>query len=967
MNKSPVVTDQDQPPARRPWLRVARVLPALVLAPGSLAGAYLAVQTDEDDALDRQHPFDVGTTWVYAVTEGGDTSGLHTRTVVGETRLGEDQAIGVRNAYTDNPFSGGATTETAYLGRGPDAVVQYGVRGSDGFSQLTPPAPAYAAHPTTSTNLDYEGTFGDLGLVSKVRVSEIADVEVSGRTFEGCAHYVTGFELTPEDSDQAVEQEVDEWICPEFGTVRTRTRIPSLGKDTLEELVAFHGRREDWVADGAELPAPDATPGMPAAGATSSVDAARTNGVDVDPDPGLGERLAWSDSRQQLLDWSPVIGRGTQVIADHGGDVVATDAVTGEVRWRMRVPGPVVAPPTVVGDVVLLAPADKSILAVALTDGGVRWIRELDDQVSAAPTSIDDLVVVPTDDARVTGVSVADGSVAWRRDTAAPVRTDPATDGTRVVTAAEDGTVTALDGAGRQLWSTDLENDTEAGPVVDEGVVVLADDLGVLYGLDVADGTVEWQARPADYTTATMAASDGAAFVVEEGGYLEAYDLASGERAWRADVGEVEVAPLGLGDRVLTVTTGGRVEVRDTEQGGLVEHWDLPDTGAGRTTVSTAPTVLDDIVVIGGATSAPDRVYDLFAYAVHEADTTTAGVVLSAEQRLLAPDALADRAVLDSDLLLAVDEAGRLLRSTSSAPAETALEDDALYPGPATQDGLAVVQVGEEFRGFDAAASGADPLWTYDAGGSSAPGSTPTITGDTVYLPLQGTALAALERDGTLRWRRPLPGALGASAPVPVDDGDVVFGPGGLTRYDGATGRPEWTLPNSLVPRAPAFADGVVASALLYSTGGSALVCLDARTGRARWSVPDFGTDFSTAPVVGDGVVVAVDNQSVAHAYAVDNGSELWQLHLGAPPAGSPYLIGGLLYLSSQPSDENLYQRDYRVTAHDPRTGRLRAAYEPSSPGYSGVPTVAGTSDGRLLVPVSVGLTAAVEILEALS
>ena len=85
-------------------------------------------------------------------------------------------------------------------------------------------------------------------------------------------------------------------------------------------------------------------------------------------------------------------------MADDAGDVVATDATTGAVRWRLNVPGPVATPPVIVGDTVLIAAAEKTLLAVAAADGSSRWLRTFGDQVSAAPTVLDDAVLVPTDD-----------------------------------------------------------------------------------------------------------------------------------------------------------------------------------------------------------------------------------------------------------------------------------------------------------------------------------------------------------------------------------------------------------------------------------------------------------------------------------------------------------------------------------------------------------------------------------------
>ena len=132
-------------------------------------------------------------------------------------------------------------------------------------------------------------------------------MEVSGRTFEGCAHYVNTIHLALDedpDNDPDSTEILEEWTCDGYGTVKVRDRIEATGLDYTEELTEFHGVAANWHAEGHE---PATAKGSdPALGWTEGFDLTRAYAV---ADGTLGRELAWTDLRPERALLAPGLGR----------------------------------------------------------------------------------------------------------------------------------------------------------------------------------------------------------------------------------------------------------------------------------------------------------------------------------------------------------------------------------------------------------------------------------------------------------------------------------------------------------------------------------------------------------------------------------------------------------------------------------------------------------------------------------
>ena len=928
------------------WRRVASWVPALVVVPVAMAGAYLVSEPEEQyPDLVRLHPLDVGTTWVYAVYDHDRPSGTRTRQVRGDGGLIDDSGlvdvVQVSSDYTDYPGTGPQSSST-YLGYRDDAILQFSLRSDLANKVLDPPAPAYRLPVEEGASWSYEGTLDTSTLISyEVTLEDIGDLEVGGRTFRDCAHYVNEFDIEFEDGTKGDHEVDEEWTCPGFGPVRMVATIEAQDSVVVEELVEFHGVRQDWRAEDAPAVS---EPTVVPLGTTVGLDPERTNAV---PGGEISSDLAWSDARDQRLSFGPATDGEVMVVGDIVGDVSATEVGTGAVRWRLALPGPIVAPPVVVGETAFLSDADKNVVAVDLATGATRWTHHFDDVVSAAPTALGSSVLVPTDDGRVTVLGLADGELRWTDTRAGPVRDAPARSADSWLVADRSGGLTAYSEQGARRWSVALEDALAVGPTVTDGAVVVADEGGIITAFAIDDGSVAWQAQPRSYPSEAFAVSQGVLVTVEDGDRLEAFDAADGSALWSVEEERLRSAPVVVGDQVVTVLSTGWVVTRELGSGAVTQRWRLPLVSSDAEVDSDIdPAVVGDTLVIGAAVSAPESTAALYAYPIGEAGRTR-GVYLRTDDVRSLGTAPSGVPVSDGDTLFVAGTDSVLYRLTrdGAVPIHTS---EQFQPPPAVGQGLLVAQHDEEYVAYPV--EGGEPVWTFPTV-AAVPGVQPAIGDDAVFLPQYQVGLSAVGLDGTPLWNQPLANAYGPTSPVVLPDGDVIYGAAGLTRFAGDTGEAVWSDPDALLAGFPTYEGGVVYADVISQTAESGLRAYDAETGRRLWSVPVPDPLFGGGPAVADGVVVDVDSGGVVRAVDARDGSELWGLRLTTTPVGGAVVLDGRVYLMEVGRVEDLFARDIRLSVHDLHTGRFLGAFEPATTPFLSAPVLGPGPDGTVLVP----------------
>lgn len=166
--------------------------------------------------------------------------------------------------------------------------------------------------------------------------------------------------------------------------------------------------------------------------------------------------------------------RAGWVVAAAGPDVLALRASDGRVVWRRTLPAAPRAPFSIDGDRAYAPLVDGSIVALDIRDGTIAWRVTL--PAACGPiTAVADRLFAGCVDNFLYSLDARDGDRRWRWRTNADVMSPAVQDGSRVYFASLDNIVRALDlGSGVQRWRHPMETRPLRGPVLDQDLLVVS-------------------------------------------------------------------------------------------------------------------------------------------------------------------------------------------------------------------------------------------------------------------------------------------------------------------------------------------------------------------------------------------------------------------------------------------------------------------------------------------------------------
>jgi outer membrane protein assembly factor BamB len=246
--------------------------------------------------------------------------------------------------------------------------------------------------------------------------------------------------------------------------------------------------------------------------------------------------VRWKTDTHEELTTTPVIADGRVFLMSSMQSVTAVDLKDGKSLWRQHrdPPGGYTirgdAAPRVAHGEVFTAFADGTVAALGPADGVPHWTR----QVSGSGDYLDvDSLDAPENDSRIyvasakagiLALDAATGETAWTY--ALPGANHVLVDGPRIIGGGR-GALVALDRAqGKLIWTLKLPKDHyPTQPVVEGGVVLVADDRGPLMGLDSQTGEARGGFDPGSGFSQPVLALPGVAYVISNGGALYSLGL----------------------------------------------------------------------------------------------------------------------------------------------------------------------------------------------------------------------------------------------------------------------------------------------------------------------------------------------------------------------------------------------------------------------------------------------------------
>ncbi len=283
--------------------------------------------------------------------------------------------------------------------------------------------------------------------------------------------------------------------------------------------------------------------------------------VGLEPEP----RVVWKKNFRGGFEASPVVDGARFYLAEttRGRRLIAMDRRTNEELWTADA-GDMMARPVVDGEQVITVSSVGVVVAWATGTGVERWRTELETRVSATPALIGQRLVVAASDGRLFALETASGELAREVDSeAGPIQGDPVPspeDPGAVLFASLEGQLIEVNGELQVTDRRSFPSTFRAGPVVENGVVLLAGHEGTVWSYDWAGSDVLWRHEGLGALRAAPAPGDGIVAIGDLGGRLYVLDRATGERLWHARLNDAVTAPaLVSGERVYAITEKGRL------------------------------------------------------------------------------------------------------------------------------------------------------------------------------------------------------------------------------------------------------------------------------------------------------------------------------------------------------------------------------------------------------------------------
>ncbi len=284
-----------------------------------------------------------------------------------------------------------------------------------------------------------------------------------------------------------------------------------------------------------------------------------------------------------------------------------------ELRWQAPARGPIVASPTVIGELICVGTlgrrfsffsaldgrrydtmkTDAGVSATAafgegtiflatesgegivraldFEQGDIRWETAVGD-VSAALTYFQGKILVSTNQGRLRCLAAEDGSRIWQFSTRGMKSTAVTVTGGMAVCGCDDGYLYALGiDDGGERWSRKVEGAVWAAPVADDGRVYAGTFGGYLYCLAADDGAIIWRRDLEGSITQSPALGLEAVFAGTDRGVMLAVDRRDGQLRWRYQLSDARPGdPAATGDALLVGDSDGRLMALDINDGTLM-------------------------------------------------------------------------------------------------------------------------------------------------------------------------------------------------------------------------------------------------------------------------------------------------------------------------------------------------------------------------------------------------------------
>lgn len=285
----------------------------------------------------------------------------------------------------------------------------------------------------------------------------------------------------------------------------------------------------------------------------------------------------WQSDISAKLSGGILQAYGKIFIGSEHGYLLALDRETGEIIWRKKVPGEVLAKPAAGDGLIFVNLGSGKLLALHPDTGEERWSHEqevpaLTLRGQSSPIVANGGVLIGLETGKLSVLISDSGYSAWSAEIATPkgaseferlvdVDTQPLISGPYAYAIAYNGNLAAVDiRSGNVVWKREYSSYREIA--MDAQTIYVVDSNGVVYGLDKTSGIERWS-QPALrgwYLTGPAVAGNYLAMGDQEGN-LHWLNKESGELVSREDFDSSGffIEPIVADDKLILYTRDGEV------------------------------------------------------------------------------------------------------------------------------------------------------------------------------------------------------------------------------------------------------------------------------------------------------------------------------------------------------------------------------------------------------------------------
>ena len=311
----------------------------------------------------------------------------------------------------------------------------------------------------------------------------------------------------------------------------------------------------------------------------------RTRFLDAKIEPPF--RRVWTLRGEGLLEYTPILAKGTLFHVRNNGHAEAWSAKTGRFRWRRDLGELNASSPTYAKNrlfVSLLTP--QRIVCLSAEKGRVLWKRDLPSRSESSPIVVDGIVYFGSEDGTVYAMRAKNGARKWTFQTANAVYGVSYANG-RLFFGDKSGKVTAVNAEnGKLIWQKQTSGARFGGggifystPAIAFGRVYIGNADSKVYSFSARDGSLAWSQSTGHYVYGGPAVADvpGLGPTVYIGSYdskFYALDARSGAVRWSHDSGgSISGAATIVGDIVYFSSFDAGTTGLDVRTGKVRFRW----------------------------------------------------------------------------------------------------------------------------------------------------------------------------------------------------------------------------------------------------------------------------------------------------------------------------------------------------------------------------------------------------------